>query len=135
MSRRLLQPQNQLVTQNHNWQRIATDKTKRLPANKSRKFFILSALVLLCRYLFVTLLIVKGERCLVANFFWTKILDWAGVGVASFFCPLGFVLCKHFLWLAFQVNKGFLDYRLVFTIAVLHVHHHGDRNTTSNPLN
>ena len=83
---------------------------------------------------FLIVLEEQSHRGTVAHLAGTEVLDRTGVlveGVESEGLAHGSVLE---VGTALEVDEGLLDNRLHLALAALHVHHHGDRNTTCDPL-
>ena len=71
---------------------------------------------------------------LVANLGRTKVLDRTGIYKAGLAGPLSAVLNELLEGSAVELNQSLADNGLHLTVTLLHVHHHGDRYTTGNPL-
>lgn len=70
----------------------------------------------------------------VANFARTPVLDRTRVGVRFSLGPDFAVLGEELERSTVEFDESFLDNRLVGTVTAFHVHHHGYRNATGNPL-
>ena len=57
-------------------------------------------------------------------------VDVAGVGIR----PLGTMCLEVLEGCAVEFDEGLLDDRFHLTVTLLHIHHHGDRHTTGEPL-
>lgn len=88
------------------------------------------------------MLIAKGlfvleSQCLcrlVAHLCRTKILYRARIYEVGLTSPLCAVANEILVWLAVKLHKSLAYHRLHLAVTLLHVHHHGDRNTSRNPL-
>ena len=76
----------------------------------------------------------QGLGGLIADFCRTPILDGTRIDVSRFLCPLVANGSKCLEGFAVEFDQGLADNGLHLTITALHVHHHGDRNTTGYPL-
>ena len=84
--------------------------------------------------LLLLLLQLQSLGRLVANLGGTEVLDGAGIYEACLASPLGTMLNELLEGSAVQLNQSLADNGLHLTVTLLHVHHHGDRYTTGNPL-
>lgn len=76
----------------------------------------------------------QGDGRTVADLARPEVLDWARIYEAGLACPLVALADEVLVWSAVQLDESLLDDRLHLAGTLLHVHHHGDRNTTGNPF-
>ena len=84
--------------------------------------------------LLVGLLQLECNSCKVTDAFRSIVLDCTREGVACIYSPHVSVFSKVLEWLSIKLYQSLLDYRLVFTMSSLDVHHLSDRHTTCLPL-
>ena len=82
----------------------------------------------------LTLLKLEGLAGLIAHVRGTKVLNRTWVDIVSLDCPLLAICGEELEWAAIELDESLLDDRLHLAIALLHVHHRGDRDTTCEPL-
>ncbi len=76
----------------------------------------------------------EGHRGLVAYLCRSEILDGAGVYIAGVVSPLVALGSEFLEGRTVDTYESLLDNGLVLGVATLDIHHHGDWNTTGNPL-
>ena len=81
------------------------------------------------------MLVFERHRGLVAYFSRAEVLNRAGIYIACVVSPFVAAGGEFLEGCAVETYEGFLDYRLVLSVAALDVHHHCDGNTAGNPLN
>ena len=76
----------------------------------------------------------KSHCRLVAHFSGAEVLDGTGEYIACSHCPFVALGCKAAEGGSVKTHQSFLNNGLHFTVATLHIEHHGDGDTAREPL-